>query len=130
MHSSLWKYLNIVMLVLFLLSVFVQYNDPDPLQWMAVYGLSALACLLYSINRLQWWVSSGIGTIALTWAGFLVPQISDSTDEISVGAIFGTVEMKTVGVELSRELGGLMIVACWMALITILDFYQKSETRS
>jgi hypothetical protein len=34
------------MAVLFLVAAAVQYNDPDPLRWMAIYGLAGLACLL------------------------------------------------------------------------------------
>ena len=122
----LLKGMNVVMMVLFLLSVAVQYNDPDPLQWMVMYGLAALVCLLFLTKQLQWWMSAGIGAAALLWAGFLIPAISESTDEISLEGIFGDVGMKTLGIELARELGGLLIVICWMALVTLVVFRQKT----
>ena len=41
-----------MMAVLFLIAAALQYNDPDPLRWMAIYGLAVLACLLALAGRL------------------------------------------------------------------------------
>ncbi len=125
MPLKLLKGMNIVMMSLFLLSAAVQYNDPDPFQWIVLYGLAALACLLFLIKQLQWWLAVGVAALALAWAGFIVPALAEATDEISIEAIFGDAGMKTIGVELARELGGLMIVLCWMAILTIAAFRQK-----
>ena len=120
------KSINIVMMVLFLLSVAVQYNDPDPVLWMLMYGLAALACLLFLLKKLQWWIPVLIGAAAMTWASLLIPAISESPDEISLAGIFGAVGMKTEGIELAREMGGLMIVVCWMAIVTIIDLKENN----
>jgi hypothetical protein len=38
----LFRVANAVMTLLFLVATFVQYNDPDPIRWMAIYGSSGL----------------------------------------------------------------------------------------
>ena len=48
MRTTLWKATNALALAAFLFSVAVQFNDPDPLRWVAVYGAAAIVCLLQS----------------------------------------------------------------------------------
>jgi hypothetical protein len=57
------------MAALFLFAAAVQYNDPDPLRWMAVYGLAALACVLSLARRLPRVVPVLVGLGAVAWAG-------------------------------------------------------------
>lgn len=40
------KVLNLVLAVLFVVFAFVQINDPDPVLWILIYGLMAVACVL------------------------------------------------------------------------------------
>ncbi|CAM3446105.1 transmembrane 220 family protein [Pontibacter korlensis] len=37
--------------LIFLSFVAVQYNDPDPLIWMGIYGIAALLCFLSAANK-------------------------------------------------------------------------------
>ena len=55
------KVANWVMLAAFLFSVAVQYNDPDPIRWMLIYGLAALACILKLMGRLNWYLPAAVG---------------------------------------------------------------------
>jgi len=57
------------MAALFAFAAAVQYNDPDPLRWMAIYGLAMLACGLALAGRLSWLPPALLGLIALIWAG-------------------------------------------------------------
>src|SRR5687768_5332347 len=45
------KVLNLVLAVMFLLFAFVQINDPDPVLWILIYGLMAVACVLAAFDR-------------------------------------------------------------------------------
>ena len=45
------KILNYVMAAAFIFSVIVQFNDPDPLLWMLIYGLAGAACVLAMRRR-------------------------------------------------------------------------------
>ena len=39
--NSLHRYIALVLGILFVLFAVFQYNDPDPIQWMLVYGFAA-----------------------------------------------------------------------------------------
>lgn len=44
------KVLNLLLAVMFLVFAFVQINDPDPVLWILIYGLMAVACVLAAFN--------------------------------------------------------------------------------
>jgi hypothetical protein len=111
--------LNVLMTAVFLLSVAVQYNDPDPLAWIIIYGLASALCLALALGRLRWWYALVTSVTALLWAAFLLPSFWRL---VSAAEIFESIGMKTAPVEQAREFGGLMIVAAWMLFIA---FYQR-----
>jgi hypothetical protein len=103
-----------VMAVLFLFAGAVQYNDPDPIRWMAIYGLAALACGLWLARRLPGWMPAVVGLVALGWAAILAPGV---VGRVSIGDLFESYAMKSEPVEEAREMGGLLIVTAWMAVL-------------
>ena len=115
--------LNVLMTVAFLLSVLVQYNDPDAIAWMLVYGASAAVCIAFTMRRMRAVYAFGVASIALIWALFLVPSFWGS---VGFGELFESFDMKTGEVERARELGGLIIVVMWMG---ILGTYQRVASR-
>ena len=104
------------MLLLFTLGAVVQVNDPDPLRWIAVYALAAVACLLSLLRRIHWTLPTVLGTVALAWALTLAPRV---VGRVPFGEMFGAFEMRSVGVEESREMYGLLIIAAWMATLAL-----------
>jgi hypothetical protein len=110
------KLLTGTMGILFLFAVAVQYNDPDPLRWMAIYGLAALACGLSLAGRLPRLAPVAIGLAALVWAATLAPGV---VGRVSLGDLFESYAMKSAPVEEARETGGLLIVAAWMAVLAL-----------
>jgi hypothetical protein len=40
------KFVNFLLAVMFLAFAFLQINDPDPVHWIAIYGLMAVTCVL------------------------------------------------------------------------------------
>ncbi|BDA78638.1 hypothetical protein LPTSP3_g15680 [Leptospira kobayashii] len=44
--SILFKIINVVFALLFFTSAALQYNDPDPIHWIFIYGLAAILCSL------------------------------------------------------------------------------------
>ena len=110
------KILNILMTAAFLFSVIVQYNDPDPIRWMLIYGLAGAACVLSILGRLNWGIPATIGIVALIWAFRLAPAV---IGKVAFRELFESFEMKDERVEVARELGGLLIVAFWMAALTL-----------
>ena len=113
---TLLRVANGLMVILFLFAVAVQYNDPDPLRWMAIYGLAALACLLSLGGRLSRLVPILIGLAALAWAVTIAPGV---VGRVSVGELFQSYTMLSDTVEEAREMGGLLIVAVWMGVLAL-----------
>ncbi|HEX4946426.1 MAG TPA: transmembrane 220 family protein [Blastocatellia bacterium] len=112
------KIANYVMLAAFIFGVIVQYNDPDPLRWMAIYGAAAVACGLYAAGRRLWIVPAVVLVIAVIWAATLAPA---ALGKVGFGELFEAFEMKDERVEIGREFGGLMIIAAWMLVLTIVS---------
>ena len=104
------------MLLLFTLGAVVQVNDPDPLRWIAVYALAAAACLLSLLRRIHWTLPALLWAVALAWALTLVPRVAG---RVPFREMFGAFEMRSVGVEESREMYGLLIIAAWMAALAL-----------
>jgi len=111
-----WRAADAVMLLLFTLGAVVQLNDPDPVGWFAVYALAAAACLLSLLRRLRWPLPALLCGLALVWAATLAPRV---VGRVPFGEMFGAFEMKDVGVEESREMYGLLVIATWMALLAV-----------
>ncbi len=108
---KLFKVLNYLFLALFVFSVIVQYNDPDPLVWMSVYGLAAAACLVALKRPLHWQLPGALLLYAAIWAATIAPRVGG---RVRFGELFEAWEMKDLRVEEAREFGGLLIVAAWM----------------
>jgi hypothetical protein len=119
MARVIWIAANTALLLLFLFSVAVQYNDPDPIRWMAIYGLAAVATGLELAGRGIWWVSAPVGATALLWALTFAPRIAG---RVPFREMFSAWEMKNIDVEEAREMYGLAIVAVWMAVLTFANW--------
>jgi hypothetical protein len=113
----IFRIANAFMLILFLFSVAAQYNDPDPVRWMTIYGLAAACCILEFAARLRWPVPAIIGAAAFIWAAAIAPHLIGQ--DIPMREVFGTMHMITIAVEETREMLGLLIVAGWMLALTV-----------
>lgn len=90
----------VIMLLPLLASVAVQYNDPDGLPWMLIYGYSAVLTVPAIFGLYSAWAIPG----ALGYLGgfaYLMPY-------------FESPYLKS---ELSREGGGVLIAGVWMACV-------------
>ena len=72
--QTFFKTLGILFTILFLWSAYLQLNDPDPVLWVIVYLVAALASLLFAFSKLNFLlasllvVCSIIGAV-LNWPG-------------------------------------------------------------
>jgi hypothetical protein len=105
---------------LFLFAVIVQYNDPDPGQWMTMYGAAALVCFLATRRigaaRRFWIAPAVVGAAALLWSAGIWLGIEHA---LMPWRMFEQWEMKDAAVEETRETFGLLIVAGWMAVTAL-----------
>ncbi len=108
------KIVNYVMAAAFLLGALVQYNDPDPVPWMTMYGAAVMACILFATRRNHWIIPSVVGLIALLWAIDVAPGVLGKT---RFSEMIQAWEMKNERIEEAREFWGLMIIVAWMAVL-------------
>lgn len=109
-----WKAADVLFLLMFVFSVVVQVNDPDPLAWLAMYGAAAVACLLSLTGRQRWWFPVLVGSVALAWAATIAPRV---IGQVPFAGMFAEFEMKDIGIEESREMYGLLLIGGWMAVL-------------
>ena len=105
---------------LFLFAAAVQYNDPDPARWMAIYGAAAAVAFL-ATRRLaaapRFWIAPAmVAAIALLWSAGIFLGLRDP---LTPWRMFDQWEMKDVAVEETRETFGLLIVAAWMLVTCV-----------
>jgi hypothetical protein len=115
---------NRTMAVLFLISAAIQFNDPDPLRWAAIYGAAGFACLAAGRFRYSWPLPSGVGLLALVWAARLSPILP----QVRLRDLARTMHAETPSIELGRELLGLVIVLAWMVVLVV-DSRRKRPLR-
>lgn len=103
--------------VLFLVCVGLQYNDPDPLQWMAIYGAGALVSLVHALRgRVHPALPVIVAGAAVVWGLYIVTHIHGTVEWHHLAE---TMHAGTPQIEESRESLGLFIVAAWMAVIAL-----------
>ena len=117
-----WKAADALFLLMFVFSVVVQVNDPDPLPWIAIYGAASIACLLSLVGRLPWWFAVITGLMALAWAATIAPRVIGQVPFLDMFAEF---EMRDIAVEESREMYGLLIIGGWMAVVGHRSFWKN-----
>lgn len=102
------KILNIFLSVLFFSFMIVQYNDPDPLLWMVIYGVVAVVCALAAFKRYYvWLILAGLAICAFE----LMTTLPEFINWINMGMpnIARTMKAETPFVEYTREFLGLVL---------------------
>lgn len=112
---------SLAMGALFVVSLFLQYNDPDPLQWMLIYGAAAVASFWVPWNSKAKKLAAVVLLVAGPWLLLLLSQVLGL---ISFSDLFLKMNEKGGAVEIGREAGGLAIVVAWM-IACVLIRHQK-----
>ncbi|MFI5372889.1 MAG: transmembrane 220 family protein [Candidatus Eisenbacteria bacterium] len=112
------RILNGALAALFVYAAAVNFNDPDPVQWVAIYtaGAVATAWAAWHPGTLPWWAPLVVGAVAALWAATLAPRV---LGKIRFGELWGGFEMKTTLIEEGREFYGLCITAGAMVLCAL-----------
>ena len=121
--SRFWTIANAVMLLAFLFSVIVQFNDPDPWSWSLIYAAAAIVCGLEMARRVRWVSPLIIAAIAGGWAATIAPRVVGT---VRFADMFAEFEMANAGIEESREMYGLLIVALWMAAVAVAAWRRRT----
>lgn len=108
------KIANILMAALFVVGAIVQWNDPDPAGWIAIYVAAALAC--GAAGRASWAVYVAVITAVagVAWGGRIA---SEMPRWVTPTQMFEPMESRGGAVELAREVWGLGIIVLWMLFL-------------
>lgn len=119
-----WRVAQGVGALLFLFSATLQLNDPDPWAWIPAYGAAAVVCVLGAAGRsVPWVLPAALSAAYITWAAGLAPDVLGKTSWAEM-----TAHWKMAGSqasEMGREMGGLLIMAGWMAAIAAWEWRQQ-----
>ena len=111
------RFLDLTMALLFAFAAAVQFNDPDPIRWIAIYSAAcALSLVAFARRRVAPVAALVVLAIAIIWAALIAfggPAASE------YGHMFDSWEMKSPSVEEAREASGLLIVAAWMMVLFV-----------
>ena len=114
--SRPWTIANAVLFLAFVFSVIVQFNDPDPWSWALIYAAAAIICALEIRRRVRWPAAALLAGIAFIWAATIAPRV---LGKVNFTDMFAEFEMANIGIEESREMYGLLIIAAWMTAVAI-----------
>jgi len=112
--SRVFGIVNGIVAAMFFVSAALQFNDPDPIFWIAIYVAAGAACLATGRVAQSWALAGLVGLAALAWAVTLLPVLR----EMVFSDLFQAMKAETPVIEESRELLGLLLIAAWMAVLT------------
>lgn len=108
--------LTILFAALCAVSAALQYNDPDPVRWIAIYLAAGAAAVAVLVRPRAWPAAIAVALVAAAWGIALwwgVAGVVDASD------LWRKMSEKGGKVEELREAGGLTIAAvgaAWSAL--------------
>ena len=88
--------------LLFVYAAALQYNDPDPLRWVALYLSGAALATWRWRSQPPRFAAWGLAAIAAGWGALLVPGI-----------------VRAAAWSAERELAGLLLVGVYAALVAL-----------
>jgi hypothetical protein len=114
------RVVNIILTLWFLLSAAVQFNDPDPLRWVAIYGTTTLIAGLAVFMR--FYVPLIVVTLAvcLVWSLYLMPSVFELFLHHEPRELLSGMSADRPYVEEARESLGLLIAAAALIYFLVL----------
>ena len=105
-----------VMTVLFLISAAVQYNDPSPAPWIALYLAAATATGLAAAGRNVRWLAAAIIVISVCWE---IHYIRLGAWHTAFGNLTRESHMTDETIVAGREFYALIMVSGWMIAVLL-----------
>ncbi|XP_023930682.1 transmembrane protein 220 isoform X2 [Lingula anatina] len=118
-----WQAINVVAAVFFALAAYVQINDPDPYIWIPIYFIPTLLCLTIAIKPIlvenTAWRNVCVIHMAICLTGTLYLTVTVLEMTLST-------RVNPLQHEEGRELGGLILVMAWLAILRFSGIGSKS----
>lgn len=111
------KISTVFLIFIMILFAGVQFNDPDPLIWVAAYGAVALVGIFKLFGKGNVWVNRVLILAFVVAIGFYVPHLIHWIKD-GMPSIVDEMKAETPYVELVREGGGLICgLLCLLYLV-------------
>lgn len=108
--KNLFKFFSLLMAILFVIAAYLQWNDPDATLWYFVYGIAALASVVFFLGRLSFIVAIILGLLYISGTVILWPE---KWDGLTIG------EGDITNVERAREALGMLITGFVMLVYAV-----------
>ncbi len=108
--NAFFRIFSLVFTLLFTLAAAVQYNDPDALLWCFLYGVAAVASLLFFLGKLRYYLAAVLCTGYLVGSFVVWPGVFEG---ITIG------EGDIVNIERGREALGLLLISVVMLIYAL-----------
>ncbi len=107
-----FRYLSWGFALLLLLCAGLQFNDPDPLRWIAFYAGAAAISFILPLRPRVHPVAVVLGMAAAIWCGYLVAPV---VGLVSFADLFAKMSDQRGLIEQAREAVGTGLVSLWIA---------------
>jgi len=117
------KLINGFFVIIFTISAVIQYNDPDPLPWIVIYGYGAVVCLLAIFRKDSNFMHYFGMVVFLSFALYLllIPDgVFSWITQHGAENITGSMSDEKPWLENTREFFGLLILSLALLLNLII----------
>ena len=116
------KIFNWFLTLLFALFAAFQFNDPDPIVWVLIYGTVAVISGFAAVGKYNKNVILTVIGICIVWMLSIVPGVVDWVNE-GMPSITGSMKADSLYIEYLREFLGLFI----MLLALLFHYFQAKK---
>ncbi|MFQ5757122.1 MAG: transmembrane 220 family protein [Acidiferrobacterales bacterium] len=117
--------INIILTLVFVLMMAVQFNDPDPVLWVSIYGLVAVVAGLAVFAKHYRPLIVTALVICASGSAYLMPSVFELFANHDVGDIVTKMSPDRPYIEEARESLGLLIAA--VALVYFYGLARRSR---
>ena len=111
------RFIKLFFGVLFLAFAYLQFNDPDPLLWVVIYGAVGVVCLLSALRGISSRLVLAFMAILLIYAATLAPGFWTWITGSNKQELFGEMVYQKPYIEETREFLGLIMAAGVLAIV-------------
>lgn len=116
------RIVSVIMLILLVLCVAVQYNDPDGPLWMLIYGYGTVVTAMAAVKRYTVLAALGFMGYAVGFLYWIPGVVVENPSHL-----FTDLQMGHEGVEEAREAFGLFLCAIWMLVLSVVWYRNRSR---
>jgi hypothetical protein len=124
------KYFNLLLAVLFATAAFLQYNDPDALEWTALYLAAALVCGFAAFGKCNRWIILLVMAMSIYELASRIPSFREWLQN-GRPSIIGPMDAAAPYIEDVREfLGAAVVLIVMVVQYTRCRLHAMMQSRS